>query len=89
MDYNELAEFAQNMPRIPRREMRCHPLVLTALRSGFSVQELASKLGYLGLPNNLMTMNVFEVPVMDPGAWEILEDGEITATGNCITPRKD
>ncbi len=79
MNYDELAAFAQSMPRIPKRELKCHPLVLEALRwdtlhRPVHREPLARWYDFNQIP-------VYEDGTLAPGEWKLYEDGEVTQSG--------
>jgi hypothetical protein len=80
VNYDELASLVSSMPRIPKREMWCHPVVVMQLREETWWQPF-SRSG-LWRMYDLLACPVYEDPSMDFGAWEIREDGEVTASGN-------
>lgn len=62
--YDELANLMASVPRIPRRELKCHPVVAVQLRNYTRTGEytMADELTMLtGIP-------VYESPDMDFGA---------------------
>jgi hypothetical protein len=82
VNYDELAAFAESVPRVPKRELWCHPLVAMALR-----QETPYRVhSPFGAWYELNSIPVFEDPAMGVGAWEVREDGEVTQSGNIEWP---
>ena len=79
MTYDELAQFAASMPRIPKRELKCHPSVTEALRNYTRDGEYTV---YDEVMAKLTGIDIFEVETMDSGAWEIFEDDVLKASGN-------
>lgn len=80
MNYDDLASLVSHFPRIPRRELRCHPFVIMQLRE--EAQWVTSHHTPLWKAYDLLACPVYEDPSMDMGAWEIRENGVVTASGN-------
>lgn len=80
MNYDELASFAQSVPRIPKRELRCHPLVIDALR--WDTLHCPSFRDPLARMYDLWACPVYQDVTMEPGAWEFFEDDVVVASGN-------
>ncbi len=79
MNYDELAAFVQTMPRIPQRELWCHPLVVEALKwdtlhHPVRREPLARWYDFNQIP-------VFTDDTYAPGQWKIFEDGELKDEG--------
>jgi hypothetical protein len=84
MTYDELAQFAASMPRIPKWELKCHPMVIAALR--WETQAFPARKSMLYNVYDMLACPVYEDPLMEPGAWEIHKDGELHAAGNIDRP---
>lgn len=78
--YEELAKLVNAMPRIPKHEMKCHPLVMMLLReeSWWSPHSRSDLWNYY----DLLSCPVFIDQTMEPGAWEIYEDNVLIKFGN-------
>ena len=79
LSYGELCELMSQMPRISRRELKCHPVVTELLREQYP-SETACTFGII--PSELLAIPIFEDPDMPEGAWKIFEDGEEASSGN-------
>jgi hypothetical protein len=80
VNYDELAALVNSMPRIPRRELRCHPVVVMQLRE--EARWTGSRHTYLWKVYDLLACPVFTDPAMDCGAWEVCENDVVVASGN-------
>lgn len=81
MNYDELARMAESMPRIPKRELKCHPSVAAALRGLEYDNETVTLFGFAALGTGLLGIPVFEDDTLPWGAWKIYEDDEVAAAG--------
>jgi len=80
MTYEELTVFASSISRLPKRELRCHPIVVMQLRE--ETQWTSSHHTQLWRIYDLLACPVYEDPLMEMGAWEIHENGVVVAAGN-------
>lgn len=83
MNYDELAEWASSTPRLPKRELRCHQLAVDALR--WDTLHCPIHRDPLARIYDLIACPVYVHNDMEPGAWEIYEDGVKVAEGNTET----
>lgn len=79
-----LAELADRIGYMPRRELHCHPDV--ARRLMLTLPEAKPQFPFTGSIGALTGVSVIENPDFEPGAWEIREDGEVTASGYLEVP---
>jgi len=68
------------MTELPKRELRCHPLVVMRLRE--ETWRAPASRSRLWNYYDLNPCPVYEDPSMEPGAWEMREDGIAVASGN-------
>jgi len=84
--YDELAEFAQKFPRIPKQEFECHPDVVAALRELTHGDETLPVYcpgsAIVGIGTGMLDIPVKENPDMLPGAFVFYEDGAVVAFGH-------
>jgi hypothetical protein len=78
VNYDELAGFMWNMPRIPRRELKCHPAVIIALQAQEKPEDpvtpLALGIAITGIP-------VYVDLTLGWGEWHLKEDDLTVASG--------
>lgn len=84
VDFTDVAELAERFGRVLRRELRCHPDVAKWLM--LTLPEAQPEFPFTGAIGSLTGVPVIEQPDFEPGAWEILEDGEVTASGRIDVP---
>lgn len=85
MTYDELVSLANAMPRIPRRELKCHPAVIIALRAQYPEPvDVVTVLGFASLPQNLLDIPVYVDLTLGWGEWFLKEDGLTVASGNIL-----
>lgn len=82
MNYDDLASLASSMPRLPKRELRCHPYVVSQLRE--ETQRTSSHHTDLWRAYDLLACPVYEDPDMFFGTWEFYEDDVIVASGTVM-----
>lgn len=78
-DYASIAEAMRNLPRMPLRELHCHPAVAASLR--LAAPEAGPQFPWSGAIGSLTGIPVIEKPEMMPGAWEIRENGILVSFG--------
>jgi hypothetical protein len=81
-DFSEFVRFANSLPRVKRTELHCHPGVVIALRQAAPPEEYPPWKPPMG------TIDLIVSADMEPGAWEIREDGEVIKSGK-LTPQAD
>lgn len=74
-DFKAFVDFANRLPRIKRTELHCHPGVVIALR------EAGPPEAYPPWRPPMGTIELIVNADMEPGAWEIREDGEVIQSG--------
>jgi hypothetical protein len=84
VNFNDLTYLMRNMPRIPRRELKCHPSVVEALRSEVPVEAVAG-FGFCQLKPDLLNIQVYEDYTLGWGEWFLKED-DITVASGIIRP---
>lgn len=84
LDFASLAELAGRIGYTPRRELHCHPSVSRLLM--LTLPEADPEFPFTGSIGALAGIPVTEKPDFEPGAWEIREDGEVTASGRVDVP---
>jgi hypothetical protein len=88
LTFSELAAFVNNVPRIPRRELRCHSSVVEALRAATGPVPVEAPPGY----SVSLLQDLLSVPVCTDdekfawGEWRIEEDGRHVASGKIKPP---
>lgn len=82
--FDAMADLARQVPRLPRRELRCGPGVIMRLR--LTMPEAEPSPPWSGTVGNLTGIPVIESPGLGRGDWEIIEDGEVTASGHIEVP---
>lgn len=73
LDLAAIAAALNDLPRIPLRELRCHPDVTARLRASLPETDppAPDSLDHLfGIP-------IIEKPELDPGCWELREDNQV------------
>lgn len=75
--FKEFVDFANRLPRIKPTELHCHPGVVIALRDAAPEPEWQPAL----LPPPIGTMDLIVQADMEPGEWEIRQDGEVIDSG--------
>jgi hypothetical protein len=81
-DFKAFVDFANRLPRIKRTELHCHPGVVIALREAAPPAEYPPWKPLMG------TIELIVKADMEPGAWELREDGEVIKSGK-LSPRED
>ena len=76
----DLAELADRIGYVPRRELHCHPDVARWLM--LTLPEAEPEFPFAGSIGALTGVPVTEKPEFEPGTWELREDGEVTAAGH-------
>jgi hypothetical protein len=84
LDLAALAELADRIGCVPRREFRCHPSVSRLLM--LTLPEAEPGFPFTGSIGALTGIPVIENADFEPGAWELREDGEVTASGRIEVP---
>lgn len=84
LDFAALAELADRIGHVPRRELHCHPDVARWLM--LTLPEAEPKFPFAGAIGSLTGVPVTEDPDFEPGAWELREDSEVTAVGRIQVP---
>ena len=84
LDLAALAELADCIGRVPRRELHCHRDVRLWL--ALTLPELEPQFPFTGSTGTLTGVPVIEREDFEPGTWEIREDGEVTANGHVEVP---
>jgi len=80
MTYDDLVRLVNSMPRVPKRELRCHPLVIDYLRWDCRYHPVHRD--PLAKIYDLWACPVTVVSIMEPGAWEFYEDDVLVRAGN-------
>lgn len=80
MNYEELADLVKGMPKIPRRELKCHPSVVVALRRAVPV-DTVTVFGFATIGPDLRNIQVYEDDSLAWGEWFLKEDGLTVASG--------
>jgi hypothetical protein len=80
VNYDELAELANSMPRIPKKELKCHQLVVDYLR--WDTLHHPVHRDPISRAYEAWACPVYVDNTMEPGAWEFYEDGALKASGN-------
>jgi hypothetical protein len=81
LSLTDIANLIAAMPRIPKRELHCHPFVVVALRNMTrdgeytAADELARLTG----------IDIFEDATLPLGCWKLKENGEVVKWGNIIS----
>jgi hypothetical protein len=79
-----LADLADRIGYVPRRELHCHPSVGRLLM--LTLPEAEPEPPFTGSVGALTGIPVTVKPDFEPGAWEIREDDEVTASGHIDVP---
>lgn len=80
-DFKAFVDFANRLPRIKRTELHCHPGVVIALREAAPPAEYNP----WSPPPSIPVIELIVDADMEPGQWEIREDGEVIKSGR-LTP---
>ena len=81
MNYDELAALVGSLPRIPKREIKCHPSVVVALRESSGPVSAVTAFGFVDMPRDLLFFPIFEDDTLTWGEWYLREDDEVVASG--------
>ena len=76
---DDLAALLGELPRLPQRELHCHPAVLRYLELTAPPREPDPP--WTGSIGHLTGIPVIEKPDMERGAWELREDGKVVKSG--------
>jgi hypothetical protein len=77
LSLKQLANLMDVMPRVPKRELKCHPSVMAALGDAS-----VPKTGFLPVnPSYLLGIDIFEDDTLIEGYWELHEDGRVVNFG--------
>jgi hypothetical protein len=78
MDLAAIAELMGQFPPVKRKALHCHPAVAAAL---WALTPPAERWFPFGHAMGLTGIDVIEEADMEPGAWELREDGSVIESG--------